>query len=86
MELKEFIKKFAGCQMHEVEVGDTAFDLYGKFFPEALQNFADKICEKQKEDCVAAAVKSIIKNGGKFTYITQRDSIVESPQPKIEEL
>ena len=47
------------------EVVDLMFHV--KNHNEALQNFADKICEKQKENCVAAAVKSILKNGGKFT-------------------
>jgi len=77
MELKEFIRKFAGCQMHKVNVGNTVFDLYGKFFPEALRNFADAICEKQRWNCEEAASVVNPYSGHKA---------LNAPQPKIEEL
>jgi len=51
-------------------------------FPEALQNFADRICEKQRERCARFADISIGIDGVDFDC----KSILEIEQPKIDEL
>jgi len=52
------------------------------YFPEALQNFADRICEKQRENCVNIA--SPLKYNGIMGV--NYDSIRNAKQPKIEEI
>ncbi|MDR1544578.1 MAG: hypothetical protein LBS50_09300, partial [Prevotellaceae bacterium] len=61
MELIEFIEKFApnsrvkfGKLMQEPNCRlqyEQMAEIYRKYFPEALQNFADRICEAQRENC-----------------------------------
>jgi len=60
-----------------------------KYFPEAIQNFADKICEKQRGNCADAYFKQedgnslydeiLSKNGNEIIFLNAK-------QPKIDEL
>jgi hypothetical protein len=63
--------------------------LTDKLFSEALQNFADRICEKQRENCEGVVTDRIndhetepFRDGW---YITSGD-MLESEQPNIDEL
>ena len=49
-------------------------ELSNKLFAEALQNFENKICEKQRENCFVAA------------KIIRKDVILNAEQPKTDEL
>jgi hypothetical protein len=54
-------------------------------FPEAIQNFADQICEKQRKSCIDSATdwyyKSNCGDSGSMVY-----NIENAEQPKIDEL
>ena len=85
MELKEFLKKFLPDYDKKIEeardsVACTWSLFYETHFPEALQNFADKICERQREKCAREW-----QFAGK-DEITCFDRILNANQPKIEEL
>ncbi|MDR1554207.1 MAG: hypothetical protein LBS69_12235 [Prevotellaceae bacterium] len=78
MEIKEFIEKF----LPEYEAIKNAEDVnlleeerlfHERHFPEALQNFADRICEKQKARCAQSDLK-------------KHAAVLFVEQPKIEEL
>ena len=53
-------------------------------FPEALQNFADVICEKQRENCADDSVLNYCREYNSYTI--DIDSIRNAKQPKIDEL
>lgn len=91
MDLKEFLEKFLPAYkaeytnlLKELKKTDSEFTLQGilvlypKAFPEALQNFANRICKKQRDNCFTACVKAD----------TNKDlvAILLSEQPEIEEL
>jgi hypothetical protein len=81
MELNEFLEKFIpdNCKVairnrnrsitHSSEELIPMFDI-------ALQNFADTICENQRENCA-----NELENGVGYT-----DDVLNAEQPKIEEL
>ena len=80
MYLKEFIEKFLPdyeqkrknyTKEHNI-FSDTFFAC--EFFPQALQNFSDKLCSKQRENCFKSA------------EIIDKDVMMSAEQPKIEEL
>ena len=87
MKLKEFLEKFCEIQkidkkffgmFNDVHSGLVQLDLFKKYFPEALQNYDDIICKKQRMNCAIAW-----KNGQDYdTY----NEILNAEQPKIEEL
>jgi len=51
-------------------------------FPEALQNFADMICEKQRENCADAYVEKYEDQFNGFIF----EAIFSAQQPKIDEI
>jgi len=67
MELKEFLVKFLSdydkkrnviLQLERMKIG-LYFDFISEHFPEALQNYTDRICEKQRENCIDAWVNTV---------------------------
>ena len=92
MKLQEFMEKFYPDYENRVkQLREYQKTLIGsaldtsilteikELFPEALQNFADKICEKQRGNCEQAQHS--------YMDCTERAvSILNAEQPKIEEL
>jgi len=94
MELKEFLEKFlpdyqeklhqftidfireTGLKVTPIQHCDT---FNSKYFPEALQNYTDRICKEQRENCIDAWVNTV---GAYYTP----NNIKKAKQPKIEEL
>ncbi|MDR3266241.1 MAG: hypothetical protein LBT24_01545 [Tannerella sp.] len=87
---EEKLKKWVGdnCADYSIEKYDNIKLLssdwllfYSNIFPEALQNFADRICKKQREIC---------KDAYEFCEIdTFEDAMIEikeAPKPVIEEI
>jgi len=82
MKLKEFnklipelTKELCGlvtCGVISQERADLMIESAAK----DLQNFADKICEKQRENCAKTTLGMMYKDGMQ----------ISAPQPKIEEL
>ena len=53
MELQEFIEAFLpDYKRKKKNFRFKGVSFSDKYFPEALQNFADRICQKQRENCV----------------------------------
>ena len=81
---KEFCKNYGNTLYYDD--GDIDSEWYNYFsvmyFPEALQNFADKICEKQRENCARAANFQCDYCGREQNI----NDIKNSEQPKIEEV
>jgi len=109
MELREFLNRFLpDFKQKEIDFADNkiAFHIrikaetqafYEKYFPEALQNFADKICERQRENCHNYFKKQyeigLAEIGGEpnipveVINIHLGEELINSvEQPKIEEL
>ena len=88
MELNDFLERFLpDCHnrlwsaVHNDEITEFQFNITN--FPEALQNFADKICEKQRENCAKSGWEDYVKvNRDDFAWF----EIKNAKQPKIEEL
>ena len=58
-----------------------------KYFPEALQNFADKICEKQRENCYELSeIDYGSWDGWGDIPKLNKESVMRAKQPKIDEL
>jgi DNA-binding protein Fis len=103
MELKEFLEKFLP-DFNAKELDFTVNELglhfrikvesdkfYEKYFPEAIQNFADKLCEKQRENCYGEVLRypyEIYDEDMKETNLCEIADIVlhDAEQPEIEEL
>ena len=95
MKLKEFLEKFSPDyeakyaaefkvnirgmlpQSHKVLM------FYEKHFPEALQNFADKICYEQCKHCAEVYNENL---GYTQPDNSLYNAMVEAKQPKIDEL
>ena len=58
------------------------YDFFKGAFPEALQNYTDKICEKQREICADAYRKYC----GIIESIMIREEILYAEQPNTKEL
>jgi hypothetical protein len=75
MELKDFIERFANKKL--IINGETeTYDVVCYFkdnFPEALENFVNRICEKQKAKCANLDLR-------------KHAAVLFVEQPKIEEL
>jgi hypothetical protein len=94
IELKEFTERFVPFFEAEFEKevanapdfwDEDARRLwaYYELFPEALQNFADRVCEKQREICAGYYFDNIpYEYHENWMY----NGILEAEQPKIEEL
>jgi len=81
MELNEFLEKFLPENIKDIVFGESncSGDDLIDYFPEALQNFAYKLCEKQRNNCLDAWLNTV----GSY-YIP--NNIKKAKQPKIEEL
>jgi hypothetical protein len=56
-----------------------------QYFPEALQNFANLLCEKQREKC-AGAMSVILDETGTMLMDFDFYRICDAEQPKLEDL
>jgi hypothetical protein len=83
MKLQEFLEKYSEFTETEKKFNDNSvhsglvqLSIFKKHFPEALQDFAYKICQQQRDNCAAATgFDSRFSNG-----------ILNAEQPKIDEL
>jgi len=95
MKLQEFLEKFlpdyeakwerfTGGKIPRgiIPLNDLHYKFQCDFFPEALQNFLDKACEIQRENCMDYFVCNMGIDYDDFSFIDMR----EVEQPKIEEL
>ena len=88
MELQEFLKfnheydeQYEMLKAYPLHVG------YKKYFPKALANFAEKICEKQRENCVENyKYFETAERLGEAIFEINTKNILNAEQPKIEEL
>jgi hypothetical protein len=85
MELKDFIERFAGKKL--IINGETeTYDVVCYFkdnFPEALENFVHRICEKQRKICADYYSDNIpYEHNENWMH----NGILEAEQPKIDEL
>jgi hypothetical protein len=88
MELNEFIEKFLPDYWYKVvHLGDTMVGWESRFvekhFSDALENFANMICKKQREYCSDDIYNRCYELGG-ITGITL--DVENCKQPKIDEL
>jgi dynactin complex subunit len=104
MELKKFLEKFlpdceakrADSNKHLQSARKQNFEHY--YFPEALENFTDKICKEQREFCANTAeselmtaeeydeIKFIENENGETCFAVIIDNIETAEQPNMEEL
>lgn len=71
------------------ELISALVNLQDKAFEEALQNFADKICEKQKEICANDAkckFNNDVFSSRSTSIYSIMDAILNAQEPKIEDL
>jgi hypothetical protein len=68
-----------------LDVNAVALIVAGVYFPKALQNFTDKICEKQREICETEVMKRIEKDPDVVANVIYT-KIINAPQPKIKKL
>jgi hypothetical protein len=65
--------------------GERKFNLL--HFPEALQNYTNIVCQKQRENCLNMYYKGILdKNVLVPKFANIYDDILNAEQPKIEDL
>jgi hypothetical protein len=84
MELKEFMQKFCVSDTDTFlnEKGEKVTGWNVNDFPKALQNFADRICYAQRENCAEAA-DDWFHNVYGYTF---KEMVSNAEMPKIEEL
>jgi hypothetical protein len=93
MQLNEFLEKFLPeyekrhrlyvLNRGNFETEDQRVEFIEDNFPEAIQNFADRICEKQREICAEYYSNNVpYEQKENWMY----NNILESKQPKIDEL
>jgi len=66
----------------EIAEYDFEAGMVSEYFLEALQNFADRICEKQRENCANQDRWNFINEDKNIKLI----SMLDVEQPKIDEL
>jgi len=73
MELQEFFERFLpdDYKKHVESYPQFAGDEIIDFFPEAIENFTNQICEKQRKNCAIDF------------YGTAKEAILKAEQPKI---
>ena len=88
MDLKEFFDRFLPDfnfnEFLKKNKGISSFDVLRYFennFPEALQNYTDKVCKKQRENC-----RDNLFMEDPLDWRTATNSILTAKQPKIEEI
>ena len=74
----EYIKSLTVENLKAICFGIVMQETY---FPEALQNFADKLCERQREDC-AECYSNAFEDFDASVYV----HLCDAPQPTIEEI
>ena len=72
---QQFIQRFSDKNFRNYTGSLMAF--YEMYFDEALKNYTDKICEKQREGCVYA-----ISNMGIHNFHIVEESILNVPMPE----
>ena len=83
MKLQEFIKKFDYDFPENWEkFDDTGILPSEQYFSHIIQNFADKICEKQREITARQIVK-YVQETARYNFDSR---IKETEQPKIDEI
>jgi len=98
MELREFLekylpdykqkwvvymeKKYPSFVIYENDFIKFSIDFIIDIFPEALQNFADRICKKQRENCNDSFDRVNCDGFDEIAY----SAILNAEQPKIEEI
>ena len=96
MKLRELVEKFLPNFQNRLDEWNKQFDMPAytsisfcfQHFPEALQNFADKICDAQRDNCCEAFENSRYE-WNDFDNDDMQESyyqITKAEQPKIEEL
>jgi hypothetical protein len=84
MELNEFLETF-GVRMGQIEaMGKQHINRYS--FKDALQNFADMICKKQRETCAKIVAESESDMSKPSSILFLKNNIENAVQPKIEKL
>ena len=78
MELNEFIEEFLPDYNAKRITYRYGIDNFLIDFPEALNNFTDKICERQRELCA--------RHHDDAFATCVFDAILNAPQPKIDDL
>jgi len=98
MELNEFLEKFLPDYESKkiIVMFDLAYkfplndhqraflilSMFTKYFTEIIQNFADKLCEKQREICAESFIEAPLMLLEEYCY----NGILNAKQPKIDEL
>jgi len=87
--LVEFLIRFAPDESTKIlfnkgKEHTYSSDMLIDYLPDAIQNFADMICEKQRENCVDDSILNYCREYNSFTI--DLDSIRNAKQPKIDEL
>ena len=100
MELKDFLQAFLpDYHAKVIKHNDRIINQYKKgeittfegvyaeelYFPEALQNYTDLVCEKQRENCHDNNEKYWSSISGIVRHVN-RYNILSAPQPTIEDL
>ena len=79
MELNEFIKTYIPDSDKNFAKNKNGYlDFVEKYFPEAIQKFADRICEKQRFNCGRIALNRLTNK--------QSAEVSNAEQPKIDEI
>ena len=90
MEYKEFIRKFVPDVENRLYKWSTTSRDENNFcalvFSEALDNFADLICEKQRGNCIDAVINVDDVPDEFNIHVKHCQAIEKAPQPKINEL
>ena len=85
MKLQDFIIKYGVSvpeNFNDIKDSNYLLEWYNANFTVALQNFADKLCEKQRGYCGCA----YYEYNGDTDCGSVSEAIDNAPQPKIDEL
>jgi hypothetical protein len=77
--------QFTNTPFSDTERNSVKYELLAVYFPVALQNFADKICEAQRELC-ANEISFNTNPNDLDGYIEACKPIINAPAAKIDEL
>ena len=76
--LPDFYKKWDEWSQNEYD-GSMCVDFADEYWDEAIQNFADKICQKQRENCAHSLVYDEPRG-------ESQHRILNAEQPKTEQI
>jgi len=69
------------------KINNIESNFIDKYFQEALQNFVDQICKKQREECNDLFLNYYDQyDYSSMDYLFRTDQILNAKQPKIDEL